>query len=131
MIYQHSCEIRNQPVGEDKRYVDTSHPINADSSAGTLKFHGMRNCGSNPACNEQCIRLLALLDDLASKERALDGDLSGPAYEDALHAVWLERRACDEAARVRRNAPSALHLTKESMCIALEGYSSKVWELEF
>lgn len=130
MIYEHSCEICDQPVGGDKRYVDTFHPINPDFSAEAVEFHEVQNRVSNPACNEQCIRLLGLLDGLASKKRVLDGDLTGPAYEDALHAVWLERRACEEAARVCRNAPSAPHMTREGMCVALEEYSSAVWELE-
>lgn len=131
MIYELSCGVSDQHCSGADRPVNTCRINKLNVSPESARHPELQSCGLGSTCKEPCDRLLGLLDNLASKQRVLDGDLSGPAYEAALHAVWLERRACEEAARVCRSAPLAQHVSKRGMCVALEEFSSAIWELEF
>ena len=110
-------------------HIETRCTVKSNSSSEFMRLADLQSRGLASTCKESCGRLLSLLNNLASKQRVLDGDLSGSAYDDALYAVWLERHACEAAARVCRKALSAQHLAREGMCAALEEYSSAIWEL--
>ena len=130
MTYKFSRGASDQHCGEAGGHVDTCRTDKSNSTPEFASLRDLQSCGLGSTCRKSCGRLLGLLDNLAAKQRVLDGDLSGPAFDDALHAVWLQRRACEAAARICRSTPSAQHMISEGMCVAMEEYSSTVWELD-